>query len=822
MPTSAELKRGVGKPAFACGPCERAKRKCDGDRPCGRCRQLGKECVDSPASAKRRQREGKIEAPVGGSGKSGRQRAPKSKMADLAAAASQEKGMPTAPKSMQSPSKQRAGPPPAPTHAHTTVHSGYPQAQLYPDVIQPEPTSAPQRPGSRPVDRWGYFGANHLPMYSNTGATHGSAQFSHPPTGGAFGVSVPQAADARLVDSAKHDIQREHMMLMPSSSKNQQSSQAQTMPSFTNSGHVWQTEGGGGIFVPDHRFSNPQPPSNSNLDQYVVQSGKIGKLLGAAEKSEELDRWRMGENSRSLGDYDMIDNGSSNMAASDSAARTFFHKSGSSSNNSVGILSLQESLHEIESSSAPGAVVDTPVDSSNSFMENFGAQSNGWGSPEGEIQLLSSLSADMSYEDVENELHRADWLPSDYSVVGGKRARSAMLRHGSSSSEYLEHPQYSFKKKRQAQNDSTLGPMLAMQGVEITDPQWLGFGVMLEDLVPCRSIESMDIKQTHKEHALGRVPANISKAVNIENMHRSVNALYVQVKMHNLSERQWMQENVMAFPVDCLTSVARSLRKMFPGKCPNVSKSVIRQESSLSTGGLTASEELSEKHDKEREKEAVGIIQNCLPEIVRTFSYHELMEEILIQRVLLQIETPVVRIHYTKHVCIPTCVFFNRAASLFFGINESSSEFNFVPGGGFGLQIAPADLVPHLVARARACANGQKQFSVKARFLKDLSTFTGLQDPIQKSVVEATYTAHMEYFPDSKEVECITYVLQNPADTGDFYAVSQEQLLEEYKLAVRRGILSLWQHSELSQVLKASNATSLAEALTSQIVPKRQ
>eukprot|EP01138_Halocafeteria_seosinensis_P012329 gb/GECG01012598.1/.p1 GENE.gb/GECG01012598.1/~~gb/GECG01012598.1/.p1 ORF type:complete len:146 (+),score=13.37 gb/GECG01012598.1/:1-438(+) len=92
----------------------------------------------------------------------------------------------------------------------------------------------------------------------------------------------------------------------------------------------------------------------------------------------------------------------------------------------------------------------------------------------------------------------------------------------------------------------------------------------------------------------------------------------------------------------------------------------------------------------------------------------------------------------------------------------------------------------------------------------------------QKSVVEATYTAHMEYFPDSKEVECITYVLQNPADTGDFYAVSQEQLLEEYKLAVRRGILSLWQHSELSQVLKASNATSLAEALTSQIVPKRQ
>ena len=92
----------------------------------------------------------------------------------------------------------------------------------------------------------------------------------------------------------------------------------------------------------------------------------------------------------------------------------------------------------------------------------------------------------------------------------------------------------------------------------------------------------------------------------------------------------------------------------------------------------------------------------------------------------------------------------------------------------------------------------------------------------QKSVVEATYTAYMDYFPDSKEIECITYVLQNPTDTGEFYCVSQEQLLEEYKLAIRRGILSLWQHGELSQVLRASNATSLAEALTSHIVPSRK
>lgn len=65
----------------------------------------------------------------------------------------------------------------------------------------------------------------------------------------------------------------------------------------------------------------------------------------------------------------------------------------------------------------------------------------------------------------------------------------------------------------------------------------------------------------------------------------------------------------------------------------------------------------------------------------------------------------------------------NRSASILFGVSDSGTEFSFVPGGGFGLQIHPGDLINHFCCRAEACAHGQASYQVQLRVLKDLSPF---------------------------------------------------------------------------------------------------
>lgn len=54
-----KFKREKGKNGVACAACEKAKRKCSGQRPCERCARLGKECVDGSA-ARRLRTTGKL------------------------------------------------------------------------------------------------------------------------------------------------------------------------------------------------------------------------------------------------------------------------------------------------------------------------------------------------------------------------------------------------------------------------------------------------------------------------------------------------------------------------------------------------------------------------------------------------------------------------------------------------------------------------------------------------------------------------------------------------------------------------------------------
>ena len=61
MAGSSKFKREKGKNGVACAACEKAKRKCSGQRPCERCARLGKECVDGSA-ARRMRTTGKLPA----------------------------------------------------------------------------------------------------------------------------------------------------------------------------------------------------------------------------------------------------------------------------------------------------------------------------------------------------------------------------------------------------------------------------------------------------------------------------------------------------------------------------------------------------------------------------------------------------------------------------------------------------------------------------------------------------------------------------------------------------------------------------------------
>ena len=92
---------------------------------------------------------------------------------------------------------------------------------------------------------------------------------------------------------------------------------------------------------------------------------------------------------------------------------------------------------------------------------------------------------------------------------------------------------------------------------------------------------------------------------------------------------------------------------------------------------------------------------------------------------------------------------------------------------------------------------------------------------LQKRVVSAVCTGYIDYYRESHQARRITYVLSNVNDTEGTIAISHHQLLENYKFAVRRGILALWNNNQFRGILQTAQASSLAAAISLQIGGER-
>lgn len=365
--------------------------------------------------------------------------------------------------------------------------------------------------------------------------------------------SVPES----LLNRSKQDIMQEKKL--------------QGMPKdvdFHNTGYHWKTEGGGGIFLParGHKSSN-QP----NPQQPSAQPGAMKELIGAVDESGKRASWAHGDPAESNSGFS-TGNTSQNVPGNGGSAYGFFQKTSSSSKSPL--QSLEDSLSEIENNRASfGGYKTTGDSSSNSFFEHTTSKAGEY-SPEAEMQFLSSLSADMSYEDVENHLTEDhSYVPCEHIFSGGKRGRRDTAE---------DQEEYDiYRRKRQMVGETTLRPMLEMEGVQVTSKTWLGFGVLLDPQFPSKSVELAEITRQHKHQVLNEIPS-ISKAINMDSLNYCATSLFMQVKMHAIPSKEWLNDNIISLPIDCLCCVARCLRKKYPHHCPEDGKTMLRHQSSLS------------------------------------------------------------------------------------------------------------------------------------------------------------------------------------------------------------------------------------------------